>query len=41
MPAMVYAIPFVKGVLPARWFDTIVGKGLGVYKTMSTFTGRK
>lgn len=41
MPAMVYAIPFVKGILPARWFDTIVGKGLGVYKTMSTFTGRK
>lgn len=41
MPFMVYAIPFVKGILPARWFDVLVGKGLGVYKTMSTFTGRR
>lgn len=41
MPFMVYSIPFVKGLLPARWFDFLVGKGLGVYKTMSTFTGRK
>lgn len=41
MPFMVYTIPLVKGLLPARWFDLLVGKGLGVYKTMSTFTGRK
>ncbi len=41
MPFMVYTLPFVKGILPVRWFDVLVGKGLGVYKTMSTFTGRK
>lgn len=41
MPFMVYTLPFVKGILPVRWFDLLVGKGLGVYKTMSTFTGRK
>lgn len=41
MPAMVYAIPIVKGLLPVRWFDFFVGKGLGVYRSMSTFTGRK
>lgn len=41
MPFMVNAIPFVKGILPTRLFDFFVGKGLGVYATMSTFTGRK
>ncbi|HMM11894.1 MAG TPA: SDR family NAD(P)-dependent oxidoreductase [Bacteroidales bacterium] len=41
MPFMVYTIPFVKGILPVRWFDVLVGKGIGVYNTMSTFTGRK
>ena len=41
MPFMVYTIPFVKGILPVRWFDFLVGKGLGVYKSMHGFTGRK
>jgi short-subunit dehydrogenase len=41
MPLMVYTLPFVKGILPVRWFDLLVGKGLGVYKTMQAFTGRK
>lgn len=41
MPFMVYTIPFVKGILPVRWFDVLVGRGLGVYKTMSGFTGRR
>lgn len=41
MPFMVYTLPFVKGILPVRWFDVLVGKGLGVYKTMEAFTGRK
>jgi all-trans-retinol dehydrogenase (NAD+) len=40
MPFMVYFIPFFKGILPAKWFDVIVGKGLGVYKTMNEFKGR-
>jgi hypothetical protein len=41
MPGIVYFLPFVKGILPARWFDLIVGKWLGVYKTMEEFKGRR
>lgn len=41
MPALVYALPFVKGVLPARWFDVFAGKWMGVYQSMDHFTGRK
>lgn len=40
MPAIVYCLPFIKGILPASWFDLIVGKWLGVYKTMDEFKGR-
>ena len=41
MPALVYAIPFFKGVLPQRIFDYVVGKLFGVYKSMDTFKGRQ
>jgi hypothetical protein len=41
MPGIVYLLPLVKGLLPATWFDTVVGKWMGIYKTMDTFTGRK
>jgi len=41
MPWLVYTLPFVKGILPARWFDFIVGKGMGVYKSMNEFKGRQ
>lgn len=41
MPDIIYALPFIKGILPARWFDTIVGKWLGIYKSMEDFKGRK
>lgn len=41
MPGIVYFLPFVKGILPTRWFDVIVGKWLGVYKTMEDFRGRR
>ena len=41
MPPIVYILPFVKGILPARAFDLIVGKFLKVYRTMDEFTGRK
>ncbi len=41
MPGIVYFLPFIKGILPARWFDVMVGKWMGVYKTMDEFTGRK
>ncbi len=40
VPFMVYSIPFFKGILPTKWFDLIVGKVLGVYKSMNNFKGR-
>jgi all-trans-retinol dehydrogenase (NAD+) len=40
-PRMVYTLPFAKGILPVRLFDWLVGKGLGVYKSMDAFSGRK
>ena len=40
MPWAVYTLSFVKGILPASWFDFFVGKGFGIYKTMDTFKGR-
>jgi short-subunit dehydrogenase len=40
MPGIVYCLLLVKGLLPASWFDLIVGKWLGVYKTMDDFKGR-
>jgi short-subunit dehydrogenase len=41
MPFIVYTLLFVKGILPVRWFDLIVGKWMGVYKSMNDFKGRK
>jgi all-trans-retinol dehydrogenase (NAD+) len=41
MPGIVYAILFVKGILPARWFDMVVGKWLGMFNTMNEFKGRQ
>jgi short-subunit dehydrogenase len=40
MPALVYLVPFLKGILPARWFDVLIGKGLRVYASMDDFKGR-
>src|SRR6056297_1238340 len=41
MPGIIYWLPLIKGILPARWFDFIVGKGFGVYKSMDEFKGHK
>ncbi len=41
MPWSVYLTPFLKGILPIRWFDLVVGKWLKVYKSMDEFKGRK
>ncbi|MFP4025702.1 MAG: SDR family oxidoreductase [Thiohalospira sp.] len=41
MPRIIYLLPLIKGILPARWFDLIVGKGFGVYKSMDEFKGHK
>ncbi len=41
MPGIVYTLLFVKGILPVRWFDVMVGKWMGIYKTMNDFKGRR
>jgi len=41
MPWLMNLLPFVKGILPIRLFDVIIGKGFGVYNSMKSFTGRK
>jgi short-subunit dehydrogenase len=41
MPWLIYLLPLIKGVLPTRWFDLVVGKGFGVYKSMDEFKGHK
>jgi short-subunit dehydrogenase len=38
-PFMVKSLPFVRGILPVRLFDLIVGRALGVYRSMAGFTG--
>ena len=39
MPFPMRLVRFLEGLLPISWFDTIVGKWLGIYKTMDNFTG--
>lgn len=41
MPDIVYILLFAKGILPASWFDVIIGKWFGVYNTMDDFKGRQ
>jgi len=41
MPGIVYLLPLIKGILPAKWFDVIVGNRMGIYKTMNDFRGRQ
>lgn len=40
-PFLIKLTPFVRGILPIRWFDWFGGKVLGVYKTMETFKGHQ
>lgn len=40
-PWSVYLAPFLRGVLPTRIFDYVVGEALGVYESMTTFVGKK
>lgn len=39
-PWSVYLAPFLKGLLPTRVFDVVVGDWLGVYESMATFSGK-
>ncbi|PWJ43942.1 SDR family NAD(P)-dependent oxidoreductase [Sediminitomix flava] len=39
MPFMNRLSPFIKGILPVRWFDLLIGRGLGIYDSMANFEG--
>lgn len=39
-PWSVYLIPVLRGILPARVFDMVVGYGLNIYSSMTSFVGR-
>lgn len=41
MPRIVGLVPLLRGLLPARWFDRIVGDWLGVYRSMDEFRGKQ
>lgn len=40
LPSSVRSSALLKGVLPQRVFDSVVGRGMGVYRSMQDFTGR-
>lgn len=40
-PWIIYTLPFVKGILPKRMLDLLIGKGFGIYHSMDKFKGRK
>ena len=39
-PFIVKILPFVRGILPAQIYDSVVGRGMRVYKSMANFKGR-
>jgi NAD(P)-dependent dehydrogenase (short-subunit alcohol dehydrogenase family) len=41
MPASVRLSRALRGILPTRVFDRIVGDGFGIYRSMERFTGRR
>jgi all-trans-retinol dehydrogenase (NAD+) len=41
MPLIVRFVRLAQALLPVRLFDIVVGRGLGIYKTMAEFSGRK
>lgn len=40
MPRIVNLLPLVRGLLPMRVFDRVVGDGFGIYRSMKDFRGR-
>ena len=40
LPRLLNFLPFIRGIMPVRWFDKIGGEWFGVYETMSSFRGR-
>lgn len=41
LPRWMRVTPLLRGLLPARWFDKMGGDWIGVYRSMTTFTGRQ
>lgn len=39
-PGIIYTLPLVKGLLPKRMLDVVIGKFFGIYNSMNTFKGR-
>lgn len=39
-PWSVHLIPILRGLMPTRMFDLIIGKGLNIYNSMANFVGR-
>jgi short-subunit dehydrogenase len=40
MPRLLYFSYFLRGIMPLRIFDFVVGWGMGFYRSMKTFKGR-
>jgi short-subunit dehydrogenase len=41
MPRLLYFSYFLRGIMPLRVFDLVVGWGMGFYRSMKTFKGRQ
>jgi all-trans-retinol dehydrogenase (NAD+) len=40
-PRSVYLLPIMRGILPTKIFDTVIGKGFKIYSSMNEFVGRE
>ncbi|TRO66761.1 SDR family oxidoreductase [Christiangramia sabulilitoris] len=40
-PWIIYTLPFIKGILPQRLLDIVIGKFFGIYQSMDNFKGRR
>ncbi|RQG70360.1 SDR family oxidoreductase [Pseudomonas aeruginosa] len=41
LPWLINLVPLLRGLLPARWFDRVGGRWLGVYHSMDDFKGHQ
>ena len=39
-PSIVNLLPLLRGLLPTRWFDRLIGRGFRIYSSMDRFVGR-
>lgn len=40
LPRVLNLLPLLRGMMPARWFDRVVGDWIGAYRSMNGFRGR-